>query len=165
MTIHDEQGAVIDGDAYTVRRSILISASIEKVWAAVTQPDLISKWFTQSAVLDGAGVGATGFFTFSPTNSIPVRIEEIDPPHVIAYRWGNDDAAAAKDGGRRPETIDDEHSLVMRFTLEPTSDGVRLNLVETGFATTLDPMYNMEAHVRGWNQMFDQLGVYFGADA
>lgn len=158
-----EQGTVIDEDAYTVRRSIHIAAPIEKVWAALTQPELISKWFTQSAVLDGDGVGATGFFTFSPTNSIPVRIEEIDKPHMIAYRWSNDDAAAEQAGGRRPATIDDEHSLVMRFTLEPTADGLRLSLVETGFATTLDPMYNMKSHVRGWNQMFDQLGTYFGA--
>ncbi len=164
MDNHEDQGTVIDEDAYTVRLTIHISASIDKVWAAITEPELISQWFTQSTVLDGTGVGATGFFTFSPTNSIPIRIEEIDRPNMIAYRWSNDDAEAQK-VGRRPETVDDARSLLMKFTLEPTPDGVRLNLVETGFATTLDPKYNMEAHVRGWNQFLDQLITFCGADA
>jgi uncharacterized protein YndB with AHSA1/START domain len=164
MELHNEQGTVIDEDAYSVRRSIHISASIDEVWAAITEPELISQWFSPSTVLDGAGVGASGFFTFDPKNSIPIRIEEIDRPNMIAYRWSNDDAAAERDG-RRPDAVDDERSLLMRFTLEPTAHGVSLNLVETGFASTLDPKYNMEAHVRGWNQFLDQLITYLEADA
>lgn len=125
MSMTDDQRTAIDGDASTVRRSIHISAPIEKVGVTITEPEHISKWFTRSAVLDGTGVGATGIVTFRETNSIPVRIEEIDAPRMIAYRWSNDDAAAMKAGGVRPDTIDDTHSLLMRFTLEPTVDGTR----------------------------------------
>jgi uncharacterized protein YndB with AHSA1/START domain len=161
MSMTDDQRTAIDGDAYTVRRSIHISAPIEKVWLTITEPEHISKWFTKAAVLDGAGVGATGIFTFSATDVIPVRIEEIDAPRMITYRWSNDDAAAAKAGGVRPDTIDDAHSLLIRFTLEPIDDGTRLTMVETGFETTIDPTFNLESHRGGWDELLDRLVAHF----
>jgi uncharacterized protein YndB with AHSA1/START domain len=157
VTTDNDERTIIDSATYTVRRSIQISAPVEQVWRTITEPELISTWFTQSAALDGDAVGSTGVFTFSSTNSIPVRIVEIDEPRVIAYRWSNDDAAAIKAGGVRPTTIDDAHSLVMRFTLEPSLDGTILTVTETGFETTDDPEFNMGEHVRGWNQILDQL--------
>jgi uncharacterized protein YndB with AHSA1/START domain len=161
MQATDDPRTIIDGDAYTVQRTIHISASIDKVWAAVTEPGHMSKWFAPTTTLDGRGVGATGFFTFDRNDSIPVRIEEIDAPRMIAYCWSNDDAAAAKAGGAHPATIDDDHSLVMRFTLEATAHGTQLTVVETGFETTTDPAYNMESHRRGWNGILDQLIAHF----
>lgn len=161
MTTTDDQRATIDGDAYTVRRSIHISASIESVWAAVTEPDNLSTWFAPTTTLDGTGVGAIGVFNFGENNSIPVRIEEVDPPRMIAYRWSADDAAADRAGAARPDTVDDAHSLLMRFTLEPTVDGIRLTVVESGFETTVDPTYNMKEHRSGWNQILDQLLARF----
>jgi uncharacterized protein YndB with AHSA1/START domain len=165
MTTTDDERTVIDSGTYTVRRSIHISATIDKVWAAITEPELIATWFTESATLDGRGVGATGVFTFSPTTAMPVRIEDVDAPHSIAYRWSNDDAAAERAGGVRPDSIDDAHSLVMRFSLAPTADGTMLSLVETGFETTIDPDFNMQAHQRGWNQFLDQLIALFEGDS
>lgn len=164
MTTTDNQRTTIDGNAYTVRRSIHISASIESVWAAVTEPDHLSTWFAPTTTLDGRGVGATGIFTFGENNSIPVRIEEVDPPRMIAYRWNADDAAADRAGGARPVIVDDAHSLLMRFTLEPTTDGIRLTVIESGFDTTVDPTYNMEEHRSGWDQILDQLLARFEDD-
>ncbi len=161
MSMTDDQHIATDGGAYTVRRSIHISAPIEKVWMTLTEPEHISKWFAESTVLDGTGVGATGVFIFSATDVIPMRIEEIDAPRMIAYRWSNDDAAAAKAGGVRPKTIDDAHSLLVRFTLEPTDDGTRLIMVETGFETTIDPAYNLETHSGGWDELLDRLVAHF----
>ncbi len=161
MTTTEDPRTIIDGDAYTVRRSIHISAPVDKVWAAVTEPEHMSTWFAPTTTLDGRGVGATGVFTFDQNDSIPVRIEEIDAPRMIAYCWSNDDAAAAKAGGAHPATIDDAHSLIMRFTLEPTATGTQLTVVETGFETTTDPAFNMESHRLGWNGILDQLIANF----
>ena len=83
--------SVIDEGQFTVRRTIRIAAPIEKVWSAVTEPEHISQWFGK-AVLDGAGVGARGTLTFPDYGAVPLRIEAIDAPRMVSYRWGNDDA-------------------------------------------------------------------------
>lgn len=152
MTIN--QPSVIDSGEFTVRRTITISAPVEKVWAAITEPAQIARWLPQAAVLDGAGAGATGTFSW-PDNEVPVRIEEVDPPHSITYRWSNDDAR-----GSSPDVVDDEQSTVFRFTLEPTADGTQLTVVESGFDTTSDPAFNMNAHRGGWDAELDELVAY-----
>ena len=154
MSMTTNEAAVIDGGAFTVRRTITIAAPLEKVWAAITEPAQIARWLPTSAVLDGAGVGATGTFSW-PDNDVPVRIEELDPLRSITYRWSNDDAMDST-----PTEVDDAHSTVFRFTLEPIADGTQLTVVESGFDTTSDPEYNMNAHRGGWDSELDELVAY-----
>ncbi len=148
MTINP---SVVDEGQYTVRRTIRIGAPIEQVWAAVTEPAHISKWFG-TAVLDGAGVGASGSLTFPDYGSVPLRIEAIDSPRMVAYRWGNDDAL-----GDLADEVDPDHSTVFTFTLESVPGGTQLTVVETGFETTSDPSANLESHREGWDSELDKL--------
>jgi len=143
--------SVVDEGRFTVRRTIRIAAPIDKVWSAVTEPAHISKWFG-TAVLDGAGVGARGTLTFPDYGSVPLRIEAIDAPRMVAYRWGNDDAL-----GELAADVDPEHSTVFTFTLEAVADGTELTVIETGFETTSDPAANLESHREGWNSELDKL--------
>ena len=83
-----------------------------------------------------------------------MRIEAIDAPRMVSYRWCNDDARESL-----PEEVDDEHSTVFTFTLEPVSDGTQLTVVETGFETTSDPVANLESHREGWDGELDKLVV------
>ena len=148
MTINP---SVVDEGQFTVRRRIRISAPVEKVWSAITEPAHISQWFGK-AVLDGADVGATGTLTFPDYGSVPLRIEAIDAPRMISYRWGNDDALGAP-----PAEVDPEHSTVFTFTLESVGGGTELTVVETGFETTSDPSANLESHREGWDSELDKL--------
>ena len=148
MTINP---SVVDEGQFSVRRTIRIAAPIEKVWSAVTEPAHISKWFGE-AVLDGAGVGATGTLTFPDYGSVPLRIEAIDVPRMVSYRWGNDDAL-----GELAEEVDLEHSTVFTFTLQSVPEGTELTVVETGFETTSDPAANLESHREGWDSELDKL--------
>jgi len=143
--------SVIDADQYTVRRTIEIAAPVDSVWSAVTDPAHISAWFG-TTVLDGSGVGAVGTMSWPDHGSIPLRIEAIDAPRSVSYRWSNDDAK-----GAYPEQLDEDNSTVFTFTLEPTDDGTRLTVVETGFDHTSDPAANMESHRDGWNIELDKL--------
>ena len=113
MTTTRHDLSVVDTETFSVRRTIDISAPLEKVWAAVTEPEHVSRWFGQT-VLDGAGVGARGTMTFAGHGSIPLEVEAFDPPRRVAYRWGNDDAL----GSPPPAELDREHSTVFTFTLE-----------------------------------------------
>lgn len=143
--------SVVDEETFSVRRTIHIAASVDKVWRAVAEPEHVSRWFGL-VVLDGAGVGATGTMTFPDYGSIPLRVEEYDEPNLITYRWGNDDAE-----GARPEVLDPEKSTVFTFTLEPVDGGTQLTVVESGFERTSEPLANLESHRTGWNEELDKL--------
>ncbi|WP_374855914.1 SRPBCC family protein [Herbiconiux wuyangfengii] len=149
MTINP--ASVVDESEFTVRRTIRIAAPIEKVWAAVTEPEHISRWFGQTA-LTGAGAGARGTITWPDRDAIPVRIEVIDEPRLVSYRWCNPCL-----GEPVPSEIDEAHSTVFTFTLEPAPDGTQLTVVETGFETTSDPSADLESHRGGWDGELDKL--------
>jgi uncharacterized protein YndB with AHSA1/START domain len=151
VSMTNNEPSVVDEGEFTVRRTIRIEAPIEKVWSAVTEPHHISEWFGR-ADFSGAGVGAMGTLTWEGQGSVPLRIEAIDAPRLISYRWSNDDAL-----DRLPAEVDDEHSTVFTFTLETVPGGTQLTVVETGFESTSDPVANLESHRQGWNGELDKL--------
>lgn len=151
MNTTSNASAVIDDATYTVTRTIHIAATIDKVWSAVTEPEHISRWFGR-AELDGAGVGARGSLSWPDHGPIPLRIEAIDAPRSVSYRWSDKVAA----GATTPE-VDDAHSTVFTFTLLALPAGTELTVVETGFEHTSDPAGNLEDHRGGWNAELDKL--------
>ena len=159
MASRTEEASVIDATGFTVRRSIRIAAPAEKVWRAVAEPEHVSRWFGRTE-LDGTGVGATGTMTFGPDDVIPLRVEQIDEPRLISYRWSNDDAL-----GHRPSELDEDTSTVFTFTLEPVDGGTLLTVVETGFDRTSDAAVNMEEHRTGWDLELDKLVALVEAEA
>jgi len=159
VSMTDNEASVIDEDAFTVRRTIRIAAPLEKVWRAVTEPEHISRWFGQT-VLDGAGVGATGTMTFEGYGVIPLRVEAIDAPRSVSYRWGNDDAA-----DRRPDVVDEATTTVFTFTLDEVDGGTELTVVETGFDRTSNPASNMADHAQGWVEELDKLVALLEGEA
>lgn len=151
--------STVDAERFTVRRSIRIDAPREKVWSAVTEPEHISRWFG-AAVLDGRSAGARGTLTFPDYGAVPVRIEAVDPPRTVTYRWSNDDALGAP-----PQELDERHSTVFTFTLEEIPGGTRLTVVESGFESTSDPVANLENHRKGWDGELDKLIALLESDA
>ena len=150
MTMTSNEPSTVDEQAFTVRRTIRIAAPVEKVWSAVTEPEHISRWFGR-AEFDGTGVGTRGTLTWD-RGSVPLRIEAMEAPLMVSYRWSNDDAL-----GVTPDEVDDATSTVFTFTLEPEADGTRLTVVETGFERTSDPAANLESHRGGWDGELDKL--------
>ncbi len=151
MSMTVNPSSIVDDAAFSVQRTILIAAPVEKVWAAVTEPEHISRWFGQAA-FEEAGAGALGTLTWPGREPIPVRIEAIDPRRTVSYRWGNDDAS-----GVVPEELDDAHSTVFTFTLAEVAGGTELTVVETGFENTSAPAANLADHRQGWNDELDKL--------
>lgn len=149
MTVNPS--SVVDDAAFTVRRTIRIAAPVEKVWAAVTEPEHISRWFGR-ARFEAVAAGASGTLTWPDRDPIPVRIEVLEAPRLVSYRWGNDDAS-----GVVPDALDDAHSTVFTFTLVEVDGGTELTVVETGFENTSDPAANLVDHRDGWNGELDKL--------
>ncbi|MBD5784742.1 SRPBCC domain-containing protein [Cellulosimicrobium terreum] len=146
MTTTNEQ-AVIDQETFTVTRTVHVRATVDRVWAALTQEDLISQWFGQRATLPELRVGAEGVFGWDGHPDGPVRIEEYDEPSVFAIRW------ASPEG----EPLREDNSTVARFTLVPDGGATVLTVVETGFEHQADARAAMEDHRGGWTAELDEL--------
>ncbi|MCP2635341.1 SRPBCC domain-containing protein [Microbacterium sp. HD4P20] len=159
MSMTTNSPSVVDDDAFTVTRTITIAAPLDKVWSAVAEPEHVSRWFGRLE-LDGAGPGATGTLSWTDGPRIPIRIEAVDEPHSISYRWGNDDASGAVSA-----ELDLATSTVFTFTLVATDEGTELTVVETGFERTSDPAFNLAEHGKGWNGELDKLVALLEGEA
>lgn len=83
----------------------------------------------------------------------PTRIEKVDPPHYLAYRW-----ASAFPG----EVATEENSTLVEFTLTPDGAGKRLRLTESGFASLVilaarESSASYGSHLEGWTEVLQAL--------
>lgn len=108
-----------------IERDTLISAPLERVWTLVAQPGF---WVADKASLPGtiAKEGETMIAKNPEYGDFPVRVEKVQPPTYLAYRW-----ASAFPG----EELRDDNSTLVEFTLAEEGDQTRLRVVESGFAT------------------------------
>src|ERR1700682_462525 len=79
-----------------ITRSIDIKAPTNKVWAALTQADLIAQWFGDTAEFD-ASPGAVGVFGWAGHGRHRVVVEDVDEPQTVGYCW-----ALGSRGGSAP---------------------------------------------------------------
>ncbi len=123
-----------------ITRTIDITATLDKVWAALTEPDLIAQWFGDTCEFD-AKPGGAGVFGWSQHDAaFHVVVEHVDPPKTLVYRWGRVSGAAPTLG----------NSTVVRFDLTEIAGGTRLSLIETGFENLDDPAAALDDNTGGW---------------
>ncbi|MDM7487919.1 MULTISPECIES: SRPBCC family protein [Rhodococcus] len=124
-----------------ITRTIDIAAPATKVWAALTEPELIAQWFGDRIEFD-ATPGGTGAFGWTGHDDGPFRvlIEHVDEPKTLVYRWARDANVDPVPG----------NSTVVRFDLAEIEGGTRLTLVETGFEELVDPQSAHDGNVDGW---------------
>lgn len=107
-----------------IERETLIEAPIERVWALVSEPG----WWAVQQKADVAGTAAREGETIVAPNStygdFPVRVERVEPPTYVSYRW-----ASAFPG----QELRDDNSTLIEFTLTDEGGRTRLRVVESGF--------------------------------
>lgn len=134
-----------------IERETLISASVERVWSLVAQPGF---WVAEEASLAGtvAEEGASIVAKNAEHGDFPVRVEKVEPPTYLAYRW-----ASAFPG----EELRADNSTLVEFTLTPEGDKTRLRVVESGFAALAGSEDLRSKAVKdntgGWPQVLDAL--------
>ncbi|MEE1768769.1 SRPBCC domain-containing protein [Streptomyces sp. JV185] len=129
----------------------LIEASLERVWSLVAEPGF---WVADKASLPGtvAREGEELLAKNPEYGDFPVRVEKVEPPTYLAYRW-----ASAFPG----EELREDNSTLVEFTLTPEDDKTRLRVVESGFAALAGSEELRGQAVRdnsvGWPQELDAL--------
>ena len=134
-----------------IEREILIDAPLERVWSLVAQPGF---WVADEASLPGtvAREGASMVARNAEYGEFPVRVEKVEPPTYLAYRW-----ASAFPG----EELREDNSTLVEFTLSPDGDKTRLRVVESGFTALAGSeelrSKAVEDNTGGWPQVLDAL--------
>ena len=114
----------------------------EKVWRALTDPDLLAEWLLPVA---GLTLEPAAAFTFKTQpypgwdGTVQCRFLEIEPRRKLNYSW----------------VVGDMLDTVVTFTLTPTASGTRLSLVQSGF--TPDQKKNFGGARYGWKMMGGKL--------
>jgi uncharacterized protein YndB with AHSA1/START domain len=127
-----------------IERQMTLPAAREEVWAAITEPEQISKWFGTETELD-LRAGGEGVFRWDETE-VPVTVEEVSPPSRFSYRW---EPSQTPSGG--PRTL-------VEFELEEIPGGTRLSLVESGFASVPTP--SRQDNELGWDEELGHLRAF-----
>lgn len=129
-----------------IEREVLIEASQDRVWELVTVPG----WWVASEPSGTAVAGETTRARNDHHGEFPVRVETVTPQTYVSYRW------ASAFGG---EELADDNTTLVEFTLTPEGSGVRLKVVESGFASLKGGEdTRVRAHkdnTGGWQEMFD----------
>ncbi|RBQ14656.1 ATPase [Spongiactinospora rosea] len=139
-----------------IERVVVLRHPIERVWAALTTAEGLSRWFGSVAEID-LRPGGRAFFRWDDLGQESVAtIAVVDPPHRFAFRWAIEGL---------PE--DDAPRTHVDFTLEPVPDGTRLRLVESGFAQAADNVARSahKANSQGWDMELVDLETYLDATA
>ena len=118
----------------------------EKVWRALTHPELLAEWLLPVAGLELAPGKAFRFLAPPQPGwdgTVNCRLVEIDAPRKISWTW-----------------VVGDIDTVVTFVLSPTPSGTRMSLVQSGFKP--DQKKNFGGARYGWKMMGPKLVELLG---
>jgi uncharacterized protein YndB with AHSA1/START domain len=139
-----------------IERTVQLAHPPERVWAALTTAEGLGTWFGNSAEID-LRVGGQAKLTWDSGDTATLTIEHLEPPRVFGYTWP---VYGLPDG--------DPRRTYVEFTLEPTSTGTTLTMVESGFAQLQDAGEHKAAYsgnTEGWTNELGELVAYLDGQA
>ena len=133
-----------------IERTLTLSHSPERVWAALTTAEGLGTWFGNSAEVD-LRVGGQAKLNWSSGDTATLTIERLEPPRVFGYTWNLYGLPA-----------DDPRRTYVEFTLEPAADGTKLTMVESGFAQLPGDAHakSFGGNSDGWTNELGELVAY-----
>ena len=142
-----------------IRREIVIKASKERIYRAISDPEQVVLWFPNT--LEGEyRVGERPIFGFGEHGRNQLYIVATSPHHYFAFRWVPGANHFIGDVLSVPNTL-------VEFHIEDTGDGhCKVILTESGFAQL--PAEMMEDCFRqnsgGWDFMLGRLVQQFSGE-
>jgi uncharacterized protein YndB with AHSA1/START domain len=116
----------------------------EKVWRALTQPQLIEEWLMKNDLKPVVGQRFNFRADFLPNGSLDCEVLAVEPPSKLSYTW---DSAS----GNPAFSL----KSVVTWTLTSTSKGTHLRMEQSGFRQDQAQAY--QGAKWGWPRQFDGL--------
>ena len=142
-----------------VTRDIVINASPETVYDVVSQPEHMSKWFSDDADFEPVA-GTTGVLSWrdkatNQTSTIKVTVVTADRPNVFSFHW------VSPERQREMPTATDP--VLVEFRITPEANGTRLVVSESLDTVEWDDdakaAYAAD-HNNGWGSFLPRLRDY-----
>ena len=137
---------------HTVTRTVHIGASRVHVWKALTDPEVMVKWFGDGVGFAALEPGATGSIDWDDYGSFPIEITEVVPDGSFGFRWS----------GIPAEQLD-EYATHVRFTIADAGTGTDVTVIESGFDAlpggTRYRRERLEQNREGWDVELDELAL------
>ncbi len=135
----------------TETRSVVVEREIpyppERIWRALTQPELIEDWLMKN---DFKPVVGHSFNLRGDWGGVlDCEVLAVEPNRTLCYAWNfaHDDAAY-------------NLQSVVTFTLTPTSTGTHLRMEQTGFRPEQKQAYQGASY--GWQEFLGKLEQVLG---
>jgi uncharacterized protein YndB with AHSA1/START domain len=151
--------------ADSVKREILIEASPEVVWGVITEPEQISRWFSDEAEVEGRA-GTDGTLTWRRGGRarhtdfdavVPIRVVEAEPFRRFSFRWNHPE-------GAEPDV---SNSALVEFSLIEEAGRTRLRVVESDIDAVAHDEDGkaryIEEHGQGWEKHLRELHDYLAS--
>ncbi|WP_099020404.1 SRPBCC family protein [Mycolicibacterium palauense] len=135
---------------FDITRTVEIHAPARRVWAALTDPAKIALWFGDTAEFDARPGGRAVFGWREHGGDFHARVERVDEPRTLVYRWARDFGVDPAPG----------NSTLVRFELEEIAGGTRLTVIETGFEDLDDPRGAHDGNAEGWRNELAELVAF-----
>jgi uncharacterized protein YndB with AHSA1/START domain len=142
-------GAMTSMDsADSVEREVYVEARPEVVWAAVTQPDGLARWYAFGGAEIDLRPGGRLVLRWDEHGEFLGFVEKVEPGRRFAYRYAVAPGVEPAPG----------NANLVEFTLTPEGDGTRLLVVESGFDRLDSPAEaNAEQSAQAWDNSLSLL--------
>ena len=145
-----------------IRKAKIIHAAPDVVFNALTEPEKLTGWFQDEAMLDSKVGGKISLVTHKEIHPdwnldkdyyMNGTIMEFVPNKRLSYSWKFDDSPSF------PETV------VTWDLVQINSEKTRVNLAHKGFRGKEKGNFSIESHNQGWAEALDKLAKYCELEA
>jgi uncharacterized protein YndB with AHSA1/START domain len=139
-------------------KTVELKAPVSRVWRALTDHEEFGQWFRVK--LDEPfkpGAVSSGQMTYPGYEHYPwlAVVERMEPERLFSFRWHDFDEKSGIDVAKQPTTL-------VEFRLEPTAEGTRLTITESGFEALSNPrrLEVLRGNTEGWNIQANNIAAY-----
>lgn len=142
----------------SVEKEIVVRASRERVYAALTTPDQLVKWFPLG-VEGKLDTGERPVFDFGEYGKFKIHVVAANPYDYFAYRCVPGSIYCPQ--GFLGDVLEHPNTLI-EFTLETVAGGTKVHLKESGIASLPAEVIEqtLKGNDDGWTFMMNRLEQY-----
>jgi uncharacterized protein YndB with AHSA1/START domain len=137
----------------TIIREIIVKATKERVYKAITDPEQIVTWFPDAIEGGTLEVGQRPVLSFKGyDHKASIYVEAATPFTYFAYRWVPGSTGIVGDVLRVPNTL-------VEFIIDEQGEGTKVTVKESGFASlpTEVAKKSFTDNSGGWEHMMHRL--------